>query len=92
VREEFLLGDDTIAMAQQVDEHLKDFAPELDQLPSVMQLIPLGVKHIVAKDVAHRHPLAASEPSIHPDILCAVASRRSSTPSSQAAPARIISQ
>jgi hypothetical protein len=68
LHEEFLLGDHPVAMRHEVDEHLKDFAPELDGLPNVMQLMALGVKRIVAKDVAHRTPLAPSEPSVprHP--------------------------
>jgi hypothetical protein len=41
-------------MRQKVGEHLKHLAPKLDWLPSVMQLMALGVKHIVAKDVVHR--------------------------------------
>src|SRR5262249_47937865 len=51
---EFLLGNHTIAMCQEVCEYLKDFAPELHQSPSLMQLIALRVQHIVAKGVAHR--------------------------------------
>ena len=51
---EFLLGDHPLAVRQEVGEHLKYFAPELDWLPSVMQLMTLDVKHIVAKDVVHR--------------------------------------
>jgi hypothetical protein len=71
-------------MHQEVDEHLKHFAPELDGHPRVMQLMPLGVQHIVAKAIAHRPTLlVASEPSIHLDILCAVTSRRSSILSAQ---------
>ena len=69
VLEELLLGDYPIAMRQEVDEHLKDFAPELDWLPGVMQLMALGVKHIVAKDVAHRLPpcrLGAQRTPGHP--------------------------
>jgi hypothetical protein len=88
LREEFLLGHDPIAMRQEVDEHLKDFTPEFDRLPSLMQLMALGVKHIVAKDVTHRLPLAASEPSVPLDLPWAAAPRSSPTPSSQATPAR----
>ena len=52
---EFLLGDHPLAMRQEIGEHLEDFAPEFERLPSVMQLIALGIQDIVAKDVAH-HP------------------------------------
>src|SRR5262249_14840505 len=54
VLEKFLLGDHTIAMCQEVREYLKDFAPELHQFPSVMQLIALRVQNIVTKGIAHR--------------------------------------
>ena len=54
VLEELLPGDHAVAMRQQVDEHLKDFAPQRERLPSVMQLIALGIQDIVAKRVAHR--------------------------------------
>jgi len=60
VLEEFLLGDHTILMAQEVGEHLKGFPPELDGLPSAMQLMALGVEDIVTKAVAHRPTLPAA--------------------------------
>jgi hypothetical protein len=41
--EEFLLGYYPIAMHQEVGEHLKHLAPQLDGLPCVMQLMALGV-------------------------------------------------
>src|SRR6266540_1146410 len=54
VREEFQLGNHPVAMRQEIGEHLKDFAPELDGFPSMMQLLALGIQDIVAKEVAHR--------------------------------------
>jgi hypothetical protein len=53
VLKEFLLGDHPLTVRQEVGEHLKDLAPELDGLLSVMQLMTLGVKHIVAKEKVH---------------------------------------
>jgi hypothetical protein len=41
-------------MRQEVGEHLKGFAPELDGHPRPMQLSALGVQSIVAKEVTHR--------------------------------------
>src|SRR5262249_1136883 len=63
VLEEFLLGDHPLAVRQEAGEHLKRLGPELDGLPSVMQLMTLGVKHIVAKDVVHRF---AALPTLEP--------------------------
>ena len=51
--EEFVLGHHPIAMCQEVGEHLKGFAPQLDGRPRTMQLSALGVQDIVAKEVAH---------------------------------------
>src|SRR5881397_3705914 len=49
VLKELLLGDNTVAMLQEVGEHLKDFAPQLERLPSVLELIALGVQDIGVK-------------------------------------------
>ena len=69
LREELRLGDDPIAMYQEVDEHLIRLAPDLNGHPSVMQLMALGVKHIIAKAIAHRPTLpAASEHLISQDM------------------------
>ena len=76
--EEFLLGDYPLAMRQEIGEHLKHFAPELDGLPSVMQLMALGVQDIVAKDVVHRPALLSTlEPFRLRAIPCVAAPRGS---------------
>src|SRR5262245_5576455 len=79
-------------MRQEVDEHLKRLAPELDRRPRVVQLLARGIKHIVAKAAAHRLPLAPSEPSVPPYRSWATPPRGAPTPSAPAAPARIIAQ
>jgi hypothetical protein len=61
--EEFLLGDDPVAMRQEVNEHLKHLAPERARHPRVMRLMALRVEHIVGENVEHR-PLAPSEPNV----------------------------
>jgi hypothetical protein len=82
VLEEFLLGDHLLAMCQEVGEHLKHLAPELDGLPGVLQLMTLGIKHIVAKHVVHRysrlphlgallalgHPVRGHAPQVPPTL------------------------
>jgi hypothetical protein len=68
VLEEFLLGHHPLALRQEVGEHLKDFTPELYRLSSAMQFLALGIKDIVAKDIAHHPTLpAASEPIVLQD-------------------------
>ena len=44
VLEEFLLEDHPIAMRQEMGEHLKHLAPELEWLPRTVQLLALGVR------------------------------------------------
>ena len=79
VFEEFVLGHHPIAMRQEVGEHLKGFAPQLDGRPRTMQLSALGVQDIVAKEVAHRPPLSV-EPLQPQDTPWMAAPHRSPAP------------
>jgi hypothetical protein len=57
VLKDLLLGHHPIMMRQEIGEHLKDFAPQLDRRSRTMQLMAFGVQDIVAKEVPHRLPL-----------------------------------
>jgi hypothetical protein len=52
--EQLIAGDNAVAMRQKIDEDIEDLRPQRHECPSATQFIPLGVKAIVAKDVAHR--------------------------------------
>src|SRR4029453_10424189 len=79
-------------MHQEVGEHLKDFAPEPDRCPRVLQLLALGIEDIVAKDVTHRPTVLVTLALILPQgIPWAAAPQGSHTPSPEARMAPIIS-
>ena len=81
VLEEFLLGNEPLAMRQEIDEHLKHLAPELERLPRAMQLLALRVQDILAKDVAHRPLLLTASEHMLPRTFCRTAApHRSHTP------------
>jgi hypothetical protein len=39
---QLLLGDDALALAEQIDQHLKDFRPQSNELSGAVEDIPLG--------------------------------------------------
>jgi hypothetical protein len=67
VLEELGLGNDTVAVGEQVGQHLKPFGAEVDPRPSAVQLIALRVQDIVVKEIAH-----------HPALLVNLRARRAS--------------
>jgi hypothetical protein len=62
-------------MHQQVDEHLKDLAPERDRRSGVIQLTALGVQAIVAKEVTHAPALLLALAFLQSYVSLEVASR-----------------
>jgi hypothetical protein len=52
------LGDDAVAMSEEIDEYLEHFGAHVDRLPGALHFAALRVEAIVAKDVEHdRSPL-----------------------------------
>ena len=66
VLQEFLLGDHPLAMRQEVGQHLKGLAPQLDRRPGAMQLGALGVQDIVTKAVPHCPALLSTLEPLRP--------------------------
>jgi hypothetical protein len=49
---QLLLGDDALAVAEQIDQHLEDFRPQSDGLAGALEDIPLGIQDTVAEGLA----------------------------------------
>ena len=50
---ELIFGDDTLAMANQVVQYLKDFRSQLDGFATAGKLITLSIEDIAVKHIAH---------------------------------------
>jgi hypothetical protein len=51
--QEFVFGDDTIAMLHEVDEHVEALALECTEGAAVAELIALRIEFVIAKDIDH---------------------------------------
>src|SRR5439155_26747462 len=69
ILQEFLLGDNPLAMCQKVGEHLKRLAPELHRYARVLQLLARRIEDIVTKAVPHRPALIAAAALIKPRAI-----------------------
>src|SRR5262249_7508709 len=73
---QLLLGDDTVAMGEEIDEHLAHFGAHVDGLPGALHLTALRVEAISAKDVEHAH-----SPLDGPGVVAGRRAGHSSSPS-----------
>jgi hypothetical protein len=51
---EFLLGNDAVAVLEQIEEHVEHFRPQVEEVTGTRQRIEVGVEDTVAKGVEHR--------------------------------------
>jgi hypothetical protein len=58
--QEFVFGDDAVAMLHEVDEHVEALALECAEGVAVAELIALCIEFVIAKDIDH-----APAPSLH---------------------------
>lgn len=58
--QQLLLGDNAVAVHNEIGQHIEHLGPDPDWHACLMQLVALGVKHVVPKHIAHCPPLPAS--------------------------------
>ena len=54
LRQEFVPGDDAVALLDEIGQHLKDFRPQRDARPLSAEFIALRIQRIIAKHIGHR--------------------------------------